>query len=90
PAVKRALREVSERSRRRIAERQIRESEQRLRDIVDTSQDWIWELNGELRFVFSSESVQKILGLGVHAVIGMSSEDLVHDADREAFRAALR
>ncbi len=34
PAVQRALREVSERIRRRSAERQIRESEQRLRDIV--------------------------------------------------------
>src|SRR5215831_792387 len=45
PAVNRALREVIERARRRNAERQIRESEQRLRDIVDTVQDWIWELN---------------------------------------------
>lgn len=90
PAVKRALREVSERARRRIAERQIRESEQRLRDIVDTSQDWIWELNGALQFVFSSESVQRILGLSVHEVIGIHGEHLIHDADREAFHAALQ
>jgi PAS domain S-box-containing protein/diguanylate cyclase (GGDEF)-like protein len=90
PAVKRALREVSERARRRVAERQIRESEQRLRDIVDTSQDWIWELSADFHFVFSSESVRGILGMSVHEVIGMPCESLIHDADRESFRAALR
>src|SRR4030095_1526470 len=40
PAVARALREVSERRRRQFAEQRIRASEQRLRDIVNTSQDW--------------------------------------------------
>ena len=89
PAVRRALREVSERARRRIAERQIRDSEQRLRDIVDTSQDWIWELDAERRFVFSSESVRGILGAGVQEVIGSPVDSLLHEADREAFAAAL-
>jgi diguanylate cyclase (GGDEF)-like protein/PAS domain S-box-containing protein len=90
PAVRRALREVSERARRRVAERQIRESEQRLRDIVDTSQDWIWELDAAHRFVFSSESVRGILGTGVHEVIGSGFECFVHEADRDAFLAALQ
>jgi diguanylate cyclase (GGDEF)-like protein/PAS domain S-box-containing protein len=90
PAVRRALREVSERARRRIAERQIRESEQRLRDIVDTSQDWIWELDAEHQFVFSSESVRGILGTAVREVIGSSFEGFVHEADRDAFAAALQ
>ena len=89
PAVKRALREVTERARRRIAERQIRESEQRLRDIVDTSQDWIWELDARKRFVFSSESVAGILGLSIQDVLGKSSESLLHDSDRETFSSAL-
>lgn len=89
PAVRRALREVSERARRRIAERQIRESEQRLRDIVDTSQDWIWELNADRRFVFSSESVRGILGIQVGEVMGSPVEALVDEADRESFTDAL-
>ena len=63
PAVRRALREVAERRRRRFAELRIRESEQRLRDIIDTAQDWIWELGAGGRYVFSSESVRGILGL---------------------------
>ena len=89
PAVRRALREVSERARRRIAERQIRESEQRLRDIVDTSQDWIWELDSKRQFVFSSESVRGILGTTVAEVLGFQLETLLHDADRGAFATAL-
>jgi len=89
PAVRRALREVSERARRRIAERQIRESEQRLRDIVDTSQDWIWELDAGRRFVFSSESVRGILGAQFGEVIGSPVEALVDEVDRPAFIDAL-
>jgi PAS domain S-box-containing protein/diguanylate cyclase (GGDEF)-like protein len=89
PAVRRALREVSERARRRIAERQIRENEQRLRDIVDTSQDWIWELDGEHRIVFSSESVRGILGNPLQEVIGASFGSFVHEADLQGFAAAL-
>jgi PAS domain S-box-containing protein len=90
PAVRRALREVSERARRRIAERQIRESEQRLRDIVDTSQDWIWELDADRRFVFSSESIRGILGTPEGEVIGSLVEALVDDAERESFIGALQ
>jgi diguanylate cyclase (GGDEF)-like protein/PAS domain S-box-containing protein len=85
PAVRRALREVSERARRRSAERQIRDSEQRLRDIVDTAQDWIWELDSAGRYVFSSESVHGVLGLALKDVIGARLEGFLHDEDRAAF-----
>jgi diguanylate cyclase (GGDEF)-like protein/PAS domain S-box-containing protein len=89
PAVRRALREVSERARRRIAERQIRESEQRLRDIVNTAQDWIWELDSSNRFAFSSESVRAVLGVGVPDIVGASFEGFVHDSDRSFFAETL-
>jgi PAS domain S-box-containing protein/diguanylate cyclase (GGDEF)-like protein len=89
PAVRRALREVSERARRRIAERQIRENEQRLRDIVDTSQDWIWEMDSRGQFVFSSESVRGILGMGVSEAMGARYGTLIHEADEASFAAAL-
>ena len=39
------------------------QSEQRLRDIVNTAQDWIWELDAGGRYVFSSESVRGMLGV---------------------------
>jgi diguanylate cyclase (GGDEF)-like protein/PAS domain S-box-containing protein len=55
PAVQRAQREVEL---RRDQQRAVRQ----LRDIVGTSQDWIWELDAERRIVFSSPSVEATLG----------------------------
>ena len=89
PAVKRALREVIERVRRRNAERRIRDSEQRLRDIVDTVQDWIWELNAEGRFVFSSEAITGILGFTSKELVGSSYQGYLHEEDRELFALTL-
>ena len=89
PAVNRALREVVERVRRRNAERLIRESEQRLRDIVDTVQDWIWELNADGRFVFSSESIRSVLGLAVKELTGARFRNYVHPEDGEEFARTL-
>jgi PAS domain S-box-containing protein/diguanylate cyclase (GGDEF)-like protein len=90
PAVRRALREVSERARRRNAERQIRDSEQRLRDIVDTAQDWIWELDAHGRYVFSSESVRSVLGVSLPEVLGARFEGFLHDEDRARYVETLQ
>lgn len=89
PAVKRALRDAIERVRMRNAERQIRDSEQRLRDIVDTVQDWIWELNADGRFVFSSESSREILGLTVREVLGSPYSSYIHEDDRAIWARTL-
>jgi len=90
PAIKRALIFGVERARVRNAERRIRHSEQRLRDIVDTVQDWIWELDARGRFLFSSESSRDILGLTVKEVIGSHYTSYVHEEDRSSFATALR
>jgi PAS domain S-box-containing protein/diguanylate cyclase (GGDEF)-like protein len=63
PAVERALREV----RFRIAKR---DAENMLRDIVATSQDWIWQLDRDGRFTFCSPAVFKILGYRPEAMLG--------------------
>ncbi len=89
PAVRRALREVAERRRRRFAELRIRESEQRLRDIIDTAQDWIWELAAGGRYVFSSESVRGMLGLSPDDLNGTHFSDYIHAEDYAAFADTL-
>ena len=81
PAVPRALLHA--------ADRRIRESEQRLRDIINTAQDWIWELDAGGRFVFSSESVRAILGRAPQDLAGEHFGAYVHDEDRESFAAVL-
>ncbi len=89
PAIQRALRDVAERRRRRRAERRIRESEQRLRDIINTAQDWIWEMDADGRFAFSSESVRGILGRAPQELAGGHFSAFVHDEDRESFARVL-
>jgi diguanylate cyclase (GGDEF)-like protein/PAS domain S-box-containing protein len=41
---------------RKLAEQRQQESEQRLADFLDTSSDWVWELDADLRFVAFSGS----------------------------------
>ena len=65
----------------RFAELRIRESEQRLRDIIDTAQDWIWELAAGGRYVFSSESVRGMLGLSPDDLNGTHFSDYIHEED---------
>jgi diguanylate cyclase (GGDEF)-like protein/PAS domain S-box-containing protein len=89
PAIYRALRDVAARRTRRLAEQRIRESEQRLRDIIDTAQDWIWELDPGGRFVFSSESVRHILGCGAQELLGGDFRELVHPEDLGRFEQTL-
>lgn len=77
PAVSRAINEAA-------ARRERRAIEQRLRDIVATAQDWIWELDAERRFVFSSDSVAAILGHSPQQILGTQLLDHLHEADRAA------
>ncbi len=89
PAIYRALRDVAARRTRRLAEQRIRDSEQRLRDIIDTAQDWIWELDAGGRFVFSSESVRHILGCGAQELLSGDFRELVHPDDLGRFEQTL-
>jgi PAS domain S-box-containing protein/diguanylate cyclase (GGDEF)-like protein len=77
PAVNRAINEAAARRERRVIE-------QRLHDIVATAQDWIWELDAERRFVFSSESVAAILGHSPQQILGTQLLDHLHEEDRAA------
>src|SRR5258706_7842647 len=62
PIVRRALLESKERAARRYAEQEVAERDQRFRAIIETSQEWIWEMDQWGRSTFNSPSVQAILG----------------------------
>jgi PAS domain S-box-containing protein/diguanylate cyclase (GGDEF)-like protein len=81
-AVQRALREAALKTAQRQAEQQLRENEQRLRDTVETSQDWIWEIDAEGRFRFCSGAVETILGYEPVQLIGRRFRDYLHDDEQ--------
>jgi PAS domain S-box-containing protein/diguanylate cyclase (GGDEF)-like protein len=74
PAVDRALREAALR-------RERRQSEQQLRATVETSQDWIWEVDIEGRLRFCSGAVADILGYEPAELIGQDFRSLLHDRE---------
>jgi PAS domain S-box-containing protein/diguanylate cyclase (GGDEF)-like protein len=82
PAVRRALSEAT-------ARRTQRSLEQQLRDIVATSQDWIWEHDREGRFTFCSESVRQVLGYGPDEMLGTNASQYVHPEDLAALDFAI-
>ena len=83
PVVVRALQENHDR-------RAARRAEQRFRDLVQTSLDWIWELDIDGRYVFSSPGVEAMLGVSVEEVLGSHYSKYVHEDDRALIDGALR
>ena len=48
----------------------LRRSEQRFKQIVENSSDFIWETDSKGLFTFCSESVQDILGYSTQELVG--------------------
>jgi PAS domain S-box-containing protein/diguanylate cyclase (GGDEF)-like protein len=82
PAVRRALGDASNRRAQRALEEQ-------LRDIVVTSQDWIWEHDRDGKFTFCSDSIRAILGYAPEEVLGTNASQYVHPEDLAALDFAM-
>jgi len=68
---------------RRAAEAQLIESEQRFRDVSEAAGEFIWEVDGAGRFIYTSSRVMEVLGIESAALIGRSPFEFVVDEDRE-------
>ncbi|MBX6369215.1 MAG: PAS domain S-box protein [Rhodospirillales bacterium] len=67
------------------AEAAARESEQRLRDMIEAATDWVWETDAENRFVFLSGRLRELSGEDPKRLIGRTREELrLPDDDDEA------
>jgi diguanylate cyclase (GGDEF)-like protein/PAS domain S-box-containing protein len=83
-AVTRALVEAANHRARLVAEKEVHRNARRLHDIVEASQDWIWELDADARFTFSNSAVHSILGIASEAVLQLPFADFLHPEDRIA------
>jgi PAS domain S-box-containing protein len=81
-AVERALRLAHERLERERMQRALQVSEERFRAIVESSQDWVWENDVELRNTYSNRAIDEILGYRPDELAGRAATELMHEEDR--------
>ena len=74
--------------RRKQIEDALRKSEDRFRALVESTSDWIWELDTQARFRYASPQVKEILGYEPEELVNrMTGFDLMPPKEREQIRA---
>ena len=60
-----------------------RESEERFRDLVEITSDWIWEVDANGVYTYSSPKVRDILGYEPQEIVGKTPFELMVPEDAE-------
>jgi PAS domain S-box-containing protein len=68
------IRDITERKR---AEDALRESEKRFRDLIETTSDWVWEIDKNGVYTYASPHIRDLLGYQPKEVLGKTSFDLM-------------
>lgn len=63
------------------AEEALRKSEKRYRSLVETSSDWLWEVDANARYVYASPRIREILGYAPEEVVGRTPFDLMSEEE---------
>jgi PAS domain S-box-containing protein len=82
-----SARDIRERER---LERELRDSEERYRYLVQSSPDLVWMTDADGQFTFISDQAQQILGWEPHELLGRSFADLAPDEGRRGAIARFR
>ncbi|MCH8239641.1 MAG: PAS domain S-box protein, partial [Proteobacteria bacterium] len=62
------------------SEVELRESEQRFKDIAEVSSDWIWECDEKLRFSYLSERFTQVTGVPKQRILGKTRHEVSKDS----------
>ena len=65
-------------SRRKLAEQALQESEKRYREFVEGTDDLITRMDDRRRFTYVNHAAEKIFGINIEKLIGMSAFDFLH------------
>ena len=67
---------------RKLAEKALRESEEKYRSIVEQTTEWIWEMDLNMVHTYSNHAIAAILGYSVEEFVGLNALSLLHAEDR--------
>ena len=68
---------------RKQAEVALRENKERYRDLIETTSDWIWEVDKAGKYTYVSPKIRDILGYEPDEVIGKTPFDLMPPGESE-------
>lgn len=74
---------------RKQAEDDLRESEARFRGLTENITDWIWQVDDQLRYVYSSPQVLHLLGYEPAEVLGKAPWDFMPPAEVSRLKSKL-
>ena len=78
-----ALDNLDREAERQRMETALRQSEERYRSLVETSYDWIWEVDAQARYTYASSRVKAMLGYEPEEVLGRTPFDLMPPEEAE-------
>jgi len=73
---------------KRKVEEELRQSEKRFHDVAANTGEWIWEVDTEGRYTYSSPMVERVLGYTTEEILGKRFYDFFHSDEREQLKSA--
>ncbi len=67
----------------RVKTEKLHESEQRFRSLVESSSDWIWEIDKNGKYIYISPKIEDLLGYKPDEIIGKTPFDLMPPDEAE-------
>jgi len=67
-------------------ENKLKKSEERFRDLIETAEEVIWEVDRELRITYSNPYIEKVIGYLPSELIGKPMTSFMHKDDRKKFK----
>lgn len=86
-AVKRALEEAEEKKALRLAQEELKQSEERLRDIIFSTADWVWEVDNQGRYTYSSQRDVDLFDVAPDEIIGKTPLEFMPPDEAERIGA---
>lgn len=67
---------------------ELKKREEEYRSLIESIYDWIWEINDQLVYTYTSPQVKELLGYEPEEIIGRSPFDLMQEEEAERVKSA--